>query len=44
MTSTPSKEKETSAAPVVDAKETKPEPAPPVLSVEDGELAPIWPS
>ncbi|BEJ12013.1 hypothetical protein CspHIS471_0204730 [Cutaneotrichosporon sp. HIS471] len=35
MTSTPSKEKEASASPVVDTKETKAEPAPPVLTVED---------
>lgn len=39
MTSTPSKEKETSVAPAVDAKEAKVEPAPQVLTVEDGELS-----
>lgn len=37
MTSTPSKEKE-ATAPAVESKDAKPEPAPPVLSVEDGEL------
>ncbi|CAK9786175.1 putative 26S proteasome regulatory subunit [Cutaneotrichosporon oleaginosum] len=35
MTSAPAKEKETSPTPAVDSKETKAEPAPPVLTVED---------